>query len=191
MFGNNSTRLEKRNCKFLRVFFFFKCSTFFFLLSSIKFIKQASKDSEHFLLNKNGEFNSALTKAIYDLVSQFLKQKIRKESVLQVFSEIAVGWDRFPRQCCVYPTFFSLQSINTDVSSAILDVLNNVDCETSVNTDGMQDERLLFWQLLKDLVKIIPENLIKERLEIDTLQDAGIVKHRLFYSKFIKIKTKL
>lgn len=55
----------------------------------------------------------------------------------------------------------------------------------------MQDERLLFLQLLKDLSKVIPENLIKERLEIDTLQDAGIVKNRLFYSKFIKIKTKL
>lgn len=64
---------------------------YLYLYSSIKYVKQTSKDSESFLLNKNGEFNSAAIKAIYDLTWQFLKQKIRKESVLQVFSEIAVS----------------------------------------------------------------------------------------------------
>uniref|UniRef100_T1GUM4 Uncharacterized protein n=1 Tax=Megaselia scalaris TaxID=36166 RepID=T1GUM4_MEGSC len=137
----------------------------------VKFIKLSSKDSDHFLLNKNGGFNSVQIKAIHELIWQFLNKNVRKETILQVFSEIA--------------------TTTSDASSAILDVLNNVDCETSVNTDAMQDERLLFLQLLKDLSKVIPENLIKERLEIDTLQDAGIVKNRLFYSKFIKIKTKL
>lgn len=58
-------------------------------------------------------------------------------------------------------------------------------------TDGIQEERLMFCQILKDMEKVIPDNLIKERLEIDTLQEVGIVKNKVFYTKFIKIKTKL
>lgn len=58
-------------------------------------------------------------------------------------------------------------------------------------TDGIQEERLMFCQILKDMEKVIPDKLIKERLEIDTLQEVGIVKNKVFYTKFIKIKTKL
>lgn len=35
------------------------------------------------------------------------------------------------------------------------------------------------------------DKLLKERLEIDTLQDVGVLKNRTYYSKFIKVKTKL
>lgn len=43
---------------------------------------------------------------------------------------------------------------------------------------------------MKDLEKIFSEKLLKERLETDSLQEFGIV-NKNFYSKFIKIKTKL
>lgn len=41
-----------------------------------------------------------------------------------------------------------------------------------------------FFQFLSD-------KLLKERLEIDTLQEVGVLKNNTFYSKFIKVKTKL
>lgn len=58
-------------------------------------------------------------------------------------------------------------------------------------TEGLQEERHGFVQIVKDLDKVVPESLLKERLEIDTLQEVGIVKNKSFYTKFIKVKTKL
>jgi len=72
-----------------------------------------------------------------------------------------------------------------------VDVINILDSETSLITDDFQEVRHAFVQLVKDLDKVVPESLLKERLEIDTLQEAGIVKNKSFYSKFIKVKTKL
>jgi len=84
-----------------------------------------------------------------------------------------------------------LQALHADFPSLIVDVVNILDSETSLITDGLQEERHAFVQLVKDLDRVIPESLLKERLEIDTLQEAGIVKNKSFYSKFIKVKTKL
>lgn len=58
-------------------------------------------------------------------------------------------------------------------------------------TEGLQEERHGFVQIVKDLDKVVSESLLKERLEIDTLQEVGIVKNKSFYTKFIKVKTKL
>jgi len=41
------------------------------------------------------------------------------------------------------------------------------------------------------LFQFLSDKLLKERLEIDTLQDVGTLKNRNFYTKFIKVKTKL
>lgn len=70
-------------------------------------------------------------------------------------------------------------------------MINIIDAETSLLSDGLTDERQIFCQVVKDIEKVIPDKLLKERLEIDTLQDAGTVKNKIFYTKFIKIKTKL
>ena len=86
---------------------------------------------------------------------------------------------------------FTMKALHEDFPSVILDIVNILDSETSLMTDGIQEERLMFCQIVKDLDKVIPDVLIKERLEIDTLQDLGIVKNKVFYTKFIKIKTKL
>lgn len=42
-----------------------------------------------------------------------------------------------------------------------------------------------------NVFQFLSDKLLKERLEIDTLQEVGILKNRNFYTKFIKVKTKL
>lgn len=85
-----------------------------------------------------------------------------------------------------------------DMPSIILDVIGVMDAETATaasSTGGdatsSQDERNTFCQIVKETEKFLSEKLLKERLEIDTLQDVGTVKNRIFYTKFIKVKTKL
>lgn len=41
------------------------------------------------------------------------------------------------------------------------------------------------------LFQIFSEKLLKERLELDSLQDFKVVTNRSFHTKFIKVKTKL
>lgn len=46
--------------------------------------------------------------------------------------------------------------------------------------------------MLKELENWLSDALIKERLEIDTLQDCSLLKtKKIFYTRFIKVKTKL
>lgn len=79
--------------------------------------------------------------------------------------------------------------MHTDFPSIILDIIGIVDAETS--TDGQADVRATFCSIVKDIEKFLSEKLLKERLEIDTLQDVGTIKNNSFYTKFIKVKTKL
>ena len=45
---------------------------------------------------------------------------------------------------------------------------------------------------MKDAEKFLPEGTLKERMEIETLGDAGIVKNnKKFFNTMIKLKTKL
>lgn len=57
--------------------------------------------------------------------------------------------------------------------------------------DVQSEERSNFCYVVKELESFISDKLLKERLEIDTLQDIGTLKDKHFYTKFIKIKTKL
>lgn len=81
--------------------------------------------------------------------------------------------------------------MHNDIPSLILDVLGIIDAETLIQNDFTQDERNIFCQLVRDSEKFLSEKILKERLEIDTLQDVGTLKNRNFYTKFIKVKTKL
>jgi len=77
-----------------------------------------------------------------------------------------------------------------DVASVILDVLNVIDHETLVNENN--DERQILCSILKELENWLSDSLMKERLEIDTLQDCNLLKaKKIFYTRFIKVKTKL
>lgn len=83
--------------------------------------------------------------------------------------------------------------MHDDLPSLLLDIIGIVDAETSngLNDNSSQEDRTAFCQIVKDVEKFIPEKLLKERLEIDTLQDVGTIKNKIFYTKFIKVKTKL
>ena len=77
-----------------------------------------------------------------------------------------------------------------DVASILLDVLNVIDHETLVNENN--DERQMLCSILKELENWLSDSLMKERLEIDTLQDCNLLKaKKVFYTRFIKVKTKL
>ena len=77
-----------------------------------------------------------------------------------------------------------------DVASLILDVINVIDHETLVNENN--DDRQKLCGMLKELENWLSDSMIKERLEIDTLQDCNLLKtKKIFYSRFIKVKTKL
>lgn len=39
--------------------------------------------------------------------------------------------------------------------------------------------------------QFLTDRILKERLEIETLQDVGTLKNKHFQTKFIKVKTKL
>lgn len=57
--------------------------------------------------------------------------------------------------------------------------------------EGKDQEREQLCTILKELENWISETLIKERLEIDTLMDCNLLKKKVFYTRFIKVKTKL
>lgn len=80
--------------------------------------------------------------------------------------------------------------LHNDVASLVLDVLNVIDHETSVNENN--DERQKLCSILKELENWLGDSMIKERLEIDTLQDCSLLKtKKIFYTRFIKVKTNL
>lgn len=81
------------------------------------------------------------------------------------------------------------QSLHSDIPSIVLDVVCVLDAETSV--DVQSDERINFCYIVREMESFLTDKLLKERLEIDTLQDVGTLKNKNFYTKFIKIKTKL
>lgn len=83
--------------------------------------------------------------------------------------------------------------MHADLPSIILDIIGIIDAETSTSSsDGSgSDERKAFCQIVKEVEKFASEQLLKERLEIDTLQNVGVITNKVFYTKLIKVKTKL
>ena len=84
----------------------------------------------------------------------------------------------------------TFQNIHKDIASIILDIFHILDTETQSQPDYTPEERSVFGLIVKASEKIFSEKLLKERLEIETLQEFNIV-NKTFYTKFIKIKTKL
>lgn len=87
--------------------------------------------------------------------------------------------------------------MHTDLPSVILDIIGILDAETSngLADNSTQEERTVFCEIVKKVEEILSDKLLKERLDIDTLQEAGIIKTQNnvnnFYQRFIKVKTKL
>ncbi|KAK3925484.1 THO complex subunit 2 [Frankliniella fusca] len=112
---------------------------------------------------------SDLTRWIFQLLRAALNGQVKKESAIAFLEEFA--------------------KLHTDLPSLIVDIFCILDAETG----GMEvtEERLRFNFLLKESEKFLSDSLLKERAEIDTLQEVGILRNRNFYTKFIKVKTKL
>lgn len=132
----------------------------------LKYVKGLIKDKEHFVYSKTDRL-IGVTKHIYSVISKMIKKQLKVEIGVQLLNELAF--------------------IHHDIPSIILDIFGIFDAETT----NESDERKVFCQLVKDTEGFLSENLLKERMEIDTLQDVGTVKNRIFYTRFIKVKTKL
>ncbi|RZF48549.1 hypothetical protein LSTR_LSTR011164 [Laodelphax striatellus] len=113
---------------------------------------------------------SGLTRIVYDLILHGVKGPLKKENAVSTLTEII--------------------NYHTDMPSLILDVINVIDAETS-GLDPSTDERSNLGFIVKQSEKMLSEKLLKERLEIDSLQEIKILNNRNFYTKFIKVKTKL
>lgn len=86
-----------------------------------------------------------------------------------------------------------MQGLHVDLPALIVDIINVIDAETSNGlSENSQEDRTAFCSIVKETEKFLSSKLLKERLEIDTLEEVGTIdKHRTFYTKFIKVKTKL
>nr|CAI5831186.1 unnamed protein product [Callosobruchus analis] len=132
--------------------------------------KVLNDDTGSPLFDKDG-VSTNFVKYIYELVDKAIKGIIKKESVISVIQELV--------------------QTNPDVPSIILDVLNVFDAVSSQTDNGESKERSTYCIIVKECEKFLSDKLLKERLEIDTLQEVGVLKNNTFYSKFIKVKTKL
>ncbi|KAG6465042.1 hypothetical protein O3G_MSEX014901 [Manduca sexta] len=135
----------------------------------LKYVTQSIKDEEKSpLFSKSGKL-SGLSQTIYDLLLCGLRGHLKKEAVLSVLKDIT--------------------ALHADIPSIALDVVCVLDAETC--HDVQSEERTNFCNIVRELEGFLSDKLLKERLEIDTLQDVGTLKNKNFYTKFIKIKTKL
>lgn len=80
-----------------------------------------------------------------------------------------------------------------DLPSVISDIIGVFDAETSssLGDNSAQEERAVFREIAKESEKFLSDKLFKERLEIDTLQEIKTIQNNTFYTRFIKVKTKL
>lgn len=83
-------------------------------------------------------------------------------------------------------TVAALSRLHPELPAMLLDVA----CVLDAAADA-KEERADLCHLLREAEAALSDKLLKERLEIDTLQDVGTLKNKNFYTKFIKIKTKL
>ncbi|XP_015599457.1 THO complex subunit 2 isoform X2 [Cephus cinctus] len=104
-------------------------------------------------------------RGLYELISNGTLGTIKKDSVVSTLAEV--------------------MTIDDAIPSAIVDVFTLIDAEAHSN------ERNNFYYIVKESEKFLTDRILKERLEIETLQDVGTLKNRNFQTKFIKVKTKL
>ncbi|XP_001606603.2 THO complex subunit 2 isoform X1 [Nasonia vitripennis] len=85
----------------------------------------------------------------------------------------------------VVTTLGELVAIDGAIPSAVVDLFTLIDAEVQ------GENRSNFYYIVKESEKFLTDRILKERLDIDTLQDVGTLKNLNFQTKFIKVKTKL
>ncbi|KAJ8922768.1 hypothetical protein NQ315_007803 [Exocentrus adspersus] len=138
-----------------------------YIKSCIQILKDDSKTP---VFDKTGK-PSCIVKYVNDLIDRGVRGTLKKESVVATLQE--------------------LTTLHADIPCIILDVLNVADAVSSQSDIEESKDRQNFCAIVRECEKFLSDKLLKERLEIDTLQEVGILKNRTFYSKFIKVKTKL
>lgn len=87
-----------------------------------------------------------------------------------------------------------MTTFHNEVGSFIIDTLALVDIESTmlINEKEKEEVRERFLLLLKECERYLSADTMKERMEIETLGLASIVKNsKKFFSTVIKTKTKL
>ncbi|XP_077518841.1 THO complex subunit 2-like protein isoform X3 [Amblyomma americanum] len=83
-----------------------------------------------------------------------------------------------------------ITALHPEIASMLADLVFLLDLET-LSADN-RDQRDRFHWLLAGCAKIVPDSLLKERVDIESLGEAGIVKSsKTMLTKFVKIKTRL
>ncbi|XP_065225591.1 THO complex subunit 2 isoform X3 [Planococcus citri] len=119
----------------------------------------------------NGDHQNNLLKFLYELVRDGVAgvKKMNKDNFFNIMEQIIV--------------------MHADMPSVVLDIYNVMDTETC--NDPQSTARSNLSSIVKYTEKMVSDRLLKERLEIDTLQEMKVLSNKNFSTKFIKIKTKL
>ncbi|KAK7097709.1 THO complex subunit 2-like isoform X2 [Littorina saxatilis] len=111
-----------------------------------------------------------LSRALYELCDLVLKGQLKVEAAAATIADVADQVKNFP--------------------SVMADVLGIIDVETSCSEEKTTREK--FVALVAAVSSLVTESLLKERLEQDTLEVAGLVSSRQqFQQKYVKTKTRL
>ncbi|XP_055591572.1 THO complex subunit 2 isoform X2 [Uranotaenia lowii] len=157
----------------------------------LKLCKAQLKEDISPLFNK-ADRKSGISRAIYDLLSHGIRGQIKKESTLATLGELAHMHSDIPS---IMLDIFGVLDAETAAASSVANASGTAGAPgagtTGIGDASSSEERIIFCYLVKESERFLSEKLLKERLEIDTLQDVGTIKNRSFYTKFIKVKTKL
>ncbi|XP_066598314.1 THO complex subunit 2 isoform X3 [Prorops nasuta] len=128
--------------------------------------KHGKNDFLKLIKHKFKEGNTAeWHRGLYELISNGIHGNIKKDSVVLMLNELV--------------------NIDGAIPSAIVDIF------TLIDSEAQNEERNIFYYIVRESDKFLTDRILKERLEIETLQDVGTLKNRSFQTKFIKVKTKL
>ena len=137
---------------------------------------------------------TAIKKNIHDLLWKFLRGHLKREQTLQVLYIRKKNIFRAFHLVFWFQAVGELTTYHSEVGSIIIDTIVLIDLETSmlVNEKEREEVKGRFLSLLKESEKYLCADTLKERMEIETLGNASIVKNsKKFFSTVIKTKTKL
>ena len=118
----------------------------------------------------NPSLDSLLKRRIYELIWKTLKNILNRDACVKTLGEVSI--------------------MHREMGCLIVDIFSLIDTETMLI--GGKEERDRFIHILKDSERFLSEGILKERMEIDTLGEAGIVKvAKKFFTTVIKMKTKM
>ena len=120
---------------------------------------------------EGGDSAEIVKRAVYELIQKGLKGILRRDAVATALGEATL--------------------LHPEMGSTIVDVLALTDAET-VMGPAAKEERDRLVGIVKESEKYLSESALKERLDIDTLGEAGVIKNsKKFFTTVIKTKTKL